>query len=68
MRWSDLSRRQRAGIGVASAVQLGLLAAALTDLRRRPQRLVNGDKRLWALASFVNFVGPLAYFGFGIKR
>ena len=53
---------------VAAAVQLSLLAAALTDLRRRPAEQVRGDKRLWALASFVNFVGPLSYFGFGIRR
>jgi len=48
--------------------QLGLLAAALSDLRRRPADAVNGDKRLWAAVSCVNVLGPLAYFAFGRKR
>jgi hypothetical protein len=64
-RWADLSGRERAGIGAAAAVQVALLAAALVDLRRRPARKVRGDKRLWAAASFVNYVGPLAYFVYG---
>ena len=34
-------------------------------LRGRDARRVNGDKRVWVAASFVNFVGPLAYFAFG---
>jgi hypothetical protein len=41
--------------------QIGLQAAALVDLRRRPERRVRGDKRLWAAASFVNFAGPITY-------
>jgi hypothetical protein len=67
-RWRDLSGRQRAGIVVTGGVQLTLLAAALTDLRRRPAAEVRGDKRLWVAASFVNFAGPLAYFAFGRRR
>ena len=27
-----------------------------------------GDKRLWVAASFVNYVGPIAYFTYGRKR
>lgn len=67
-RWSDLSTERRAAILAAGAVQLGLLGAALADLRRRPRAEVNGSKALWAAVSFVNFVGPLAYFAFGRKR
>jgi hypothetical protein len=67
-RWRDLSGRQRAGITGAGVVQLGLLAAALTDLRRRPAKQVRGSKRLWIGVSFVNFVGPIAYFVFGRRR
>jgi hypothetical protein len=67
-RWRDLSGRRRAGIGVAGAVQLALLAAALIDLRRRPAAQIRGDKRLWVAVSFVNFAGPLAYFGYGRRR
>ena len=65
----------RCGHGVAAipalalvAAQLGLLAAALNDLRRRPPEQVRGDKRLWVLASFVNLLGPLAYLSFGRRR
>ncbi len=67
-RWGDLSVGRRAAIVVAGAVQLGLFAAAQRDLRRRPARAINGDKRLWVAACFVNFVGPIAYFAFGRKR
>jgi hypothetical protein len=66
-RWSDLSRRQRSAICVLGTVQAGVQAAALIDLRRRPSRRVKGDKRVWVAASFLNFVGPLAYFFFGRK-
>jgi hypothetical protein len=67
-RWRDLSGRQRAGITGAGVVQLGLLAAALADLRRRPAKRVRGSKKVWFGVSFVNFVGPLAYFAFGRRR
>ena len=67
-RWSDLSPAQRRAIIAAGVVQNGLLVAALVELRRRPQRKVRGDKRLWAAASFVSWVGPIAYFTYGRKR
>jgi hypothetical protein len=67
-RWAELSTPQRAGIVAAGAVQLALLGAALSDLARRPSAEVKGSKRVWAAVSFVNFVGPLAYFAFGRKR
>ena len=67
-RWGDLPPGRRAAIVVAATVQLGLLTAALRDLRRRPARKINGDKRVWFAACFVNFVGPIAYFVFGRKR
>jgi flagellar biosynthesis/type III secretory pathway M-ring protein FliF/YscJ len=67
-RWSDFSTEQRAAIVGAGAVQLGLHAAALVDLRRRPRDQVNGSKPLWVALSFVNFIGPLAYFAFGRRR
>jgi hypothetical protein len=67
-RWSELSSRQQMAIFGAAVVQVGLLVAALTDLWRRPAKKVRGPKRLWAAASFVNYVGPLAYFTVGRKR
>jgi hypothetical protein len=67
-RWSDLSPRQQRAIIAAGVVQNALLVAALIDLRRRPAEQVKGSKRLWVAVSFVNFIGPIAYFVFGRKR
>lgn len=64
-RWSELSRRQRAAVVAAAATQLGLQGATLVDLARRDANRVNGPKALWAALSFVNFLGPLAYFAWG---
>jgi Phospholipase_D-nuclease N-terminal len=67
-RWRDLSTRQRRGAVAATLVQLGLLGAALADLRQRAPDQINGPRRMWVAVAFVNFVGPLAYFAFGRKR
>ncbi len=67
-RWRDLSPRSRAALIAGAAVQLTLLAAALADLHRRSPEEVNGPRKVWAAVSFVNFVGPLAYFVFGRRR
>jgi hypothetical protein len=61
-RWSDLSGRQRWSISGVGVVQLTLLLAALRDLRRRPPEQINGSKKLWTAAVFVNWIGPIAYF------
>jgi hypothetical protein len=66
--WNDLGPAARAAIVAAGALQLGLLGAALTDLRRRRGDQINGPRRLWVAVSFVNFFGPIAYFVFGRKR
>ena len=67
-RWSDLSPLQQRAIIAAGVVQNALLVAALIDLRRRPAEQVKGNKRVWVALSFVNFVGPIAYFVYGRKR
>ena len=67
-RWRDLSPRQRAIVVAVGVVQLTLHVAALADLRRRPGGQVNGPKAMWVALSFVNFLGPLAYFALGRKR
>jgi hypothetical protein len=67
-KWSDLTTGQQTAIGIGAAVQMSLLAAALWDIWHRPVEEIKGDRRLWTLASFVNFVGPLAYFAFGRRR
>jgi hypothetical protein len=45
-RWSDLSSTQKGAVLLAGMVQLGLLAAALVDIYRRPAGEIRGDKRL----------------------
>jgi hypothetical protein len=66
--WRELSPRQKRFVLISAAGQLTLLAAALTDLRRRPADQINGSKRAWAAACFVNFFGPVAYFVFGRRK
>ncbi|MFA4927955.1 MAG: PLD nuclease N-terminal domain-containing protein [Patulibacter sp.] len=66
--WDELSSVQRSAVTGAGALQIGLLVAALRDLRRRPADRIRGRKPLWVLASFVNVVGPLSYFAFGRRR
>ena len=67
-RLRDLTAPQRALLGLLVAGQLALFAAALVDLRRRSARKIRGAKRLWVAASFVNYIGPIAYFTYGRKR
>jgi hypothetical protein len=66
-RWQDLTNTQKTAIILLSFFQFALFVAALWDIRQRPAEQINGSKRLWTLAAFVNFVGPLAYFIFGRK-
>jgi hypothetical protein len=67
-KFADLPPTQQRAIVVAGAVQLTLLAAALFDISRRPQDQIKGPKPLWVGISFINTIGPLAYFFFGRKR
>ena len=67
-RWGDLSSTQRKAVVLSGVVQLGLLAAALADIYRRPAGEIRGPKRLWAVVALVNYVGPISYFLFGRRR
>lgn len=67
-RWSDMTGPERVMVVVGAVVQMSLLVAALSDIRRRPAEQIRGSKRLWSSAAFVNFVGPIAYFLFGRRR
>ena len=67
MRWQDMSQRQKTTIIVAAVVQVALQSAALIDIRRRRPNQLRGSKRAWAAATFVNFLGPIAYFVYGRK-
>ncbi len=42
-----------------------MTAVALRDLARRPAEGVRGPKALWAVACFVQPVGPVAYLAVG---
>lgn len=66
-RWSELSRPVQRAIVVAGIIQVALQAAALRDLSKRTPWQVNGSRRGWVAASFVNFAGPVAYFLRGRK-
>lgn len=68
--WHALTGRQRAMVISRGAVQLGLLAAALRDLHRRPTEQIRGPKAIWVAVSAVNYLGlgPLAYFIFGRRH
>ena len=67
-RWDELSGVQKEAIVLTGAVQLGLLAAVLVDIYRRPAGEIRGGKRLWVAGAFINYVGPISYFLFGRRR
>ncbi len=70
-RWSDLSKRTRKMLLAAGAVEAGLKAAALFDLKRRPASQVRGPKWLWAVALvLVGSAGalPISYFALGRRK
>jgi hypothetical protein len=66
--WSDMGKKQQLSVIVGGAVQVALLVAALVDIKHRPAALIRGRKALWVGLSFINYVGPLAYFILGRKR
>ncbi|HAM26002.1 MAG TPA: hypothetical protein DCP11_04665 [Microbacteriaceae bacterium] len=66
--WNDLSQGQQTAVIVASVMEFALAVAAWTDLARRPAKLVNGRKGVWAAIIAVNFFGPIAYFVRGRRR
>ncbi len=67
-RWSDMSIGQKVLAIFGVTAQLALLGAALWDIWHRPADQIRGGRKLWTGLSFVNFIGPIAYFVFGAKR
>jgi hypothetical protein len=53
---------------LAGVLDILLLIIALTDLSRRSPEEINGNKTIWKLVVWVDFLGPGAYFLFGRKR
>ncbi len=67
VRWQDLSAQTKMRFMGMGVIQITLLVAALWDIRRRPATEIRGRKELWMAISFINFIGPIAYFIFGRK-
>lgn len=63
--WSDLTAMQKRAVYIGGALEAIITVAALRDLAKRPAKDVRGPKAVWVLASFVQPVGPLAYFAAG---
>lgn len=66
--WSELRPQTRALVAAGAVIQIGLLAAAQADIRRRRPEQLNGPRWLWVAVSFINFVGPIAYFTVGRRH
>lgn len=60
-KWSELTPAQKTLMLTLVSVEVSLTATALFDLVRRPAEQVHGRKGVWALALFVQPVGPVAY-------
>ena len=63
--WADMSSTRKACVLVAALVQILLAVWACADLARRPKAQVRGRKAWWASIIAINYVGPLAYLGWG---
>jgi hypothetical protein len=66
--WNELTTAQKGSVLLSIGVQLSLMVAALSDLRKRPAAEINGPKAAWVVGSFISFIGPTAYFLFGRKK
>ena len=66
--WNELSVVSRWRVAILGITQLALQFVALRDLVKRPAAEVRGAKGAWAAASFINFLGPIAYLAFGRLR
>ena len=63
--WSEFTPIQKVGAVLLGTLQVTLLAAALWDIRNRPEEEIRGNKWVWTAVVFVNFIGPIAYFILG---
>lgn len=66
--WSQLTQAQRRLITAGAVAQIALQVAALRDLRHRRPDEIRGHRWLWGCVTFVNVIGPCAYFVFGRRR
>lgn len=63
-----LSPGAKAGLGLVGIVQGAFAFLAFWDLALRDRADVRGPKPLWIPAILVNWIGPAAYFLFGIRH
>lgn len=66
--WPGLNPTSQRLVALAGVFDIMLLVAALSDLSRRSPEEINGNKTIWKLVVWVDFIGPGAYFLFGRKR
>ena len=66
--WKDFTPSHKALVVAGAAAQFALLGAALWDIAHRSSAQVRGPKSMWVGVSFVNILGPMAYFICGRKR
>ena len=58
----------KAALGVVGIVQVAFAFLAFWDLGHRDAGEVKGPKPVWIPVILVNWIGPAAYFLFGIRR
>jgi hypothetical protein len=63
-----LTTGEKVVLGIAAGVEFSAKVAMWRDLKKRPADQIRGPKWAWVLGSFVNTVGPVAYFGWGRRR
>ena len=58
----------RVAVGLVGIVQAAFAFLAFWDLAHRDAAEVKGPKPAWIPVILVNWIGPAAYFAFGIRR
>jgi hypothetical protein len=64
----ELTPPELAGTVILGLIQFAFAALAAWDLAHRPADDVRGPKPAWTAALFINWLGPAAYFLFGIRH
>jgi len=64
----ERSAPARVGLGLLAVVQAAFAFLAFWDLAHRRPDEVRGPKPAWIPAILVNWIGPAAYFVFGIRH
>ena len=64
----QLSGGAQVGVTVLGILQVAFAFLAAWDLWHRREEDVKGSKWMWVPALLINWLGPAAYFLFGIKH